>query len=62
LIIMSSFIGRVNDHERADASNVQGEYNGVPGRREQFEQRVSKLLIDTKITIDFNINLDLGFV
>ena len=28
-------LSRVNDHERADESNVQGEYNGVPGRREQ---------------------------
>jgi hypothetical protein len=33
-----SFIGRVNDHAKADGSNVQGEYNGVPGRREQPHQ------------------------
>jgi hypothetical protein len=33
-----SLIGRVNDHERADESNVQGEFNGGPGRtqREQW--------------------------
>jgi hypothetical protein len=33
-----SLIGRVNDQERADESNVQGECNGVPGRREQPNQ------------------------
>jgi hypothetical protein len=29
---------RVNDYERADEYNVQDEYNGVPGRREQPDQ------------------------
>ncbi len=29
---------QVSDHERADESNVQGEYNGVPGWREQPNQ------------------------
>ncbi len=32
------FIGRVNDHERADEPNFQGEYNGVPGQRKQPNQ------------------------
>ena len=33
-----SLIGRVNDHERTDEANFQGEFNGVPGRREQSNQ------------------------
>jgi hypothetical protein len=31
-------ISRVNDHERANESNVQGEYNGVSSQREQPNQ------------------------
>ena len=33
-----SLIGRVNDHERTDEANFQGEFNAVPGRREQSNQ------------------------
>jgi hypothetical protein len=30
----TTVVGRVNDHERADESSVQGKYNVVPGQRE----------------------------
>jgi hypothetical protein len=33
-----SLISRVNDHERVDEAKFQGEFNGVPGRREQPNQ------------------------
>ena len=31
-------MGWVNDHERTDEADLQGEFNGVPGRREQPKQ------------------------
>ena len=34
----SAQIGRVNDHERTDETSFQGEFNGVPGPREQSKQ------------------------
>jgi hypothetical protein len=40
-----SLIGRVNDHERADESNVQGEFNGGPGRT-QREQGGPSIMIN----------------
>ncbi len=38
LLLIESSISRVNDHQRADVNKVQGEYIGVPGRREQANQ------------------------
>ena len=37
-MIVKPKIGRVIDHERTDEANFQGEFNSVPGRREQPNQ------------------------